>query len=94
VTDPASEPVQVGPGPDGLEKALLLLSMGAAFDLHGTTGPAGFDATRGVRAAPVRAFCWDERGELTDSDVYDTTLRDFSASGSECSARLSNGEVD
>jgi hypothetical protein len=94
VTDPASDPVQVGPGRDGLDQAVQLLRSSTAFDLHGTTGPARFDATRGVRSSPVRAVCWDERGELTDGGSYNAKLGEFSASGSGCTVGLSNGDAN
>jgi hypothetical protein len=65
VTDSAGESVAIGVGITGLEKATELLSAGDAFDLHGTTGPAAFDAGH-VRAGPPRAYCWLESGRVVD----------------------------
>jgi len=63
VTDDEGERVDVGPGPDGLEKATALLSAQISFDTYGATGSAA-SSGGDVRTADPRVYCFGEAGDV------------------------------
>jgi hypothetical protein len=87
VTDPSSERVAVGPGPDGLAKAGALLASDLPFNTYGTTGAAAFDATQ-RRTAPAHMYCWDDGGNLLNVARYDETTSEITRLADGCANAL------
>ena len=69
---------RVAVGPDGIERARLVLEGAGTLRAAGVTGPAAFDAATRVRAALPRVYCWGADAaragvatlaELTDGEL-------------------------
>jgi hypothetical protein len=62
-TQEGAEPVTVGPGASGLEKATSLLRDGLPFDLTGVTGSAALGPAR-ARPATLDVYCFGGAGDV------------------------------
>lgn len=76
ITDPNGERVDVGSGPQGIEKARELLESQTPFNLYGTTGPAAFDTPQQARSGVARWYCFGSSGESIDLGIVNSGAAD------------------
>lgn len=72
ITDPNGERIDVGSGPQALDRARELLASHTPFNLYGTSGPAAFDPLQQSRSGVPRMYCFEPSGELAELGSLDS----------------------
>jgi hypothetical protein len=94
VSDSSGPRVDVGPGISGIGLASALLQEGMSFDLHGTSGPAGFGRTERERPGDARVMCWAASGDAVEAAVFDEGLAALTSAGAGCAEEFLGAVAD